>query len=427
MRYVARDFGDASFVFDLSTGNSIFLEGTLASPALRCLDDNRANLPISFLSRFDLEDHKQIIQDWPTIQLAMWAFLNGSSSGYESIQVSPLRKTALEELSEYAVHNWQLINVNLELTARCNQRCRWCYLDSFQSKGMSRNSLVQLADELRTKNALFVLFTGGELFLRPDTMAIMADFAEREFILEVKTNGTLLTDEIVGGLSMLPLLDVQISIYETHDGWSNLTRAIYPLNRIEDYVRKLVNADVPVTLSVLVGRHNIDRLREIHEHFLGFGAKVFYSPYITPNRSGPGKEISFRLSRREMEEKFGPFLEEINALPAQKRYRDCARNYTVCYAGRDQIAIGPDGTVYPCLDLRLPLGSLKQEPFHQILARRKEILGQFSLHEMAKCSICSLRDYCDSCIGLALVEHGDYRRPSQHKCDIVHFYARERR
>lgn len=424
--YIARDFGDASFVFNSKTGSALFLDGILASSALKCIDDNDADLPVSFLLNFRPEDRHQILKDWRIIKENVKCFLNGILPTNEITGVDLSGETALEELSKYAVHNWQVVNVNIELTSQCNQRCRCCYLDNFQLKGLTRNCLIQLADELKAAKSLFLLFTGGEPFLREDTTTIMADFAKRGFVLEVKTNGTLLTDRIISELSILPLLDVQVSIYEILDGWSDQTRTIYPLNRIEYAVRKMVDANIPVTLSVLVGRHNIDHIRDIHKHLLGLGAKIFYSPYITPNRSAPGEEISFRLSYQEMEEKLRPFLEEIDALPNQKSYRNCKQSSTVCYAGRDQIAIGPDGTIYPCLDLRLPLGNLKKESLSQIFARRKEIMGQFNLHEMAQCTACSLCDYCDSCIGLALVEHGDYRKPSQHKCDVVHFYGRSK-
>jgi radical SAM protein with 4Fe4S-binding SPASM domain len=78
--------------------------------------------------------------------------------------------------------------------------------------------------------------------------------------------------------------------------------------------------------------------------------------------------------------------------------------------------------VYPCLDLRVPLGDLKFEDIETILSRRKQVLEAFRFREMSICKACEIVDFCDSCIGVALVENEDYRIPSLHKCDISHFY-----
>jgi len=40
---------------------------------------------------------------------------------------------------------------------------------------------------------------------------------------------------------------------------------------------------------------------------------------------------------------------------------------------------------------------------------------------------CSFKDYCDSCIGMALIENGDYRKPAEHKCNIAHLYNQRRK
>ena len=252
----------------------------------------------------------------------------------------------------------------------------------------------------------------------------MADFAERGFFLEVKTNGSLLNDNIIEDLRSLPLLDVQVSMYETDEGWSNNTNSVYPTRQIERAVTKMVDCGLPVTVSVLVGKHNIAHIHAIHKQLSVLGANVYYSPYLTPSRLGPGEELSFRLSRDEMERKFRPFLDEIGEVSHQRRYRDCASSDVVCYAGRDQIAIDPNGVVYPCLDLRIPLGFLKTGSLVEALGHRKTVMEKFSLTEILRCRHCSVRDFCDSCIGVAMIENGDYRKPSHHKCDIIHFYAR---
>ena len=86
------------------------------------------------------------------------------------------------------------------------------------------------------------------------------------------------------------------------------------------------------------------------------------------------------------------------------------------------MAITPTGEVFPCLDLLVSLGNIKKEPLQSIVSKRKDFLMGFDPKKILKCVSCSIRDYCDSCIGAAILENGDYRVPFSHKCDVSHLY-----
>jgi radical SAM protein with 4Fe4S-binding SPASM domain len=215
---------------------------------------------------------------------------------------------------------------------------------------------------------------------------------------------------------------MQVSIYELSDGYSELTRSYYSYTRILENIRAIMDAGIPLTLSVLVGNHNIDSIREIHRKLKSIGdVDIFYSPYITPNRSGAGKEVDLRLSLSDMQNKLLPFLREIDRIPVLRKYRDCKNDDSVCFAGRDQISILPDGTVYPCLDLHISLGNILKQPLATILEERRRKLD-FSLKKIPECYSCNVREYCDSCPGIAITENGKYTSTVSHKCDVTHFY-----
>jgi radical SAM protein with 4Fe4S-binding SPASM domain len=422
---LARDYGNASFLINRETMHSVFLEGPLATFAPRLIDAPNYSLPYGYIQDLNKTDKNKVLADFDKIQRAVKALFEPSKCKREKKRSSK-KKNAMEELSAYAIKNWQIVNVNLELTYLCNQRCSWCYLDDFSKKGMTRKRLNILLDDLKMIGALFILLTGGEIFLRPDVLDIIEDINNAGFVTELKTNGTLLKPKMIERLANFNPFDIQISIYGTDTGYFDQTNSFYRFDLIRENARIMVENGMPVTLSVLVGKHNIDSIEKIHESLIDIGAEVFYSPYITPKRNCNGRKVPLRLTSRDMEQKLLPFLERIDALPVQKKYRNCDEDSTVCYAGRDQIAISPLGRVFPCLDLAVPLGDLSKEPLSDILARRKSILEKFTLRDMPKCIKCADRDYCDSCIGVALLENNDYRKPSRHKCDVVKFYAHNR-
>ena len=61
-----------------------------------------------------------------------------------------------------------------ELTARCNLRCRMCYIHREENDGeiktdeFSSEEWLNIAKEAQQCGMLFLLLTGGEPFIRPD-------------------------------------------------------------------------------------------------------------------------------------------------------------------------------------------------------------------------------------------------------------------
>jgi radical SAM protein with 4Fe4S-binding SPASM domain len=82
------------------------------------------------------------------------------------------------------------------------------------------------------------------------------------------------------------------------------------------------------------------------------------------------------------------------------------------------VAFAPDGTVYPCLQLPIPLGSAAKVPLSRIWKRAGWLRwwrGRRRRH-IKNCRSCRLWDICSRCPGLALLEDGDMMGPSSQAC-----------
>src|SRR5665811_821470 len=82
------------------------------------------------------------------------------------------------ELHRLAAARRQPVNDTFELTNRCNLACRMCYVrhaagDTAQRpRELSANEWLALAREAMNNGMVFLLLTGGEVFLRPDFFEI---------------------------------------------------------------------------------------------------------------------------------------------------------------------------------------------------------------------------------------------------------------
>ena len=67
-----------------------------------------------------------------------------------------------------------LYSFNIELTARCNNNCRHCYINlpaddaAAQAQELTIDEIAHIADQALEMGAVWVMLTGGEPLLRPD-------------------------------------------------------------------------------------------------------------------------------------------------------------------------------------------------------------------------------------------------------------------
>ena len=114
------------------------------------------------------------------------------------------------ELHERAARLRQPINGAFELTSACNLSCRMCYVRKSGSdrkareKEMSAAQWLELARQAKDNGLLFLLLTGGEVFLRRDFFDIYEPLTRMGFVITLFTNGTLVTSAIAERLGRVP-------------------------------------------------------------------------------------------------------------------------------------------------------------------------------------------------------------------------------
>jgi radical SAM protein with 4Fe4S-binding SPASM domain len=101
-----------------------------------------------------------------------------------------------------------------ELTLRCNLRCLHCGATAGRPRPdeLGTDEVLRVADELAALPAAEVTLMGGELFLRPDWLAVAERLRAGGVQLVVFTNGTLLTDERIAQLRALEPRTIGTSI-----------------------------------------------------------------------------------------------------------------------------------------------------------------------------------------------------------------------
>jgi MoaA/NifB/PqqE/SkfB family radical SAM enzyme len=167
----------------------------------------------------------------------------------------------------------------IELSDRCNLRCKHCYLDAGAREENTLDSEVvksALAD-FAALGGQTAAFSGGEPLLYPEFDSILDYSRELPLRVTIVTNGTLLTREKIAGLlEKGATLALSIEGYreETHDlirGSGNFLL----VRRVLD-ILKIMKAQDRTIICVTPSKPNIDELTGLVNMLVNEGFHHFY-------------------------------------------------------------------------------------------------------------------------------------------------------
>ncbi len=344
--------------------------------------------------------------------------------------------------------------VDIDITNRCNLRCRYCY--HFESAGdadgdghLPAEEWLRFFGELNRCAVTEVTLAGGEPFLRGDLREIIRGVVENRMRFAILTNGTLITDEMAAFLASTKRCNyVQVSIDgsvpESHDamrGRGSFARALQGLQALR---RNGVRAAVRVTIH----RKNVHDLEGIARFLLediGLGSfgtnsagamglcrKNAEMVQLTVEDRILAMETLLRLSKQyngRIQAMAGPLAEartwldmEDARLEGRPPMPDRGA-LTGCGCYRSSLSVRADGVITPCTMLsQIELGRINRDDLatlwreHGLLNALRE-RGHIPLSRFPFCEGCDYVPYCTgNCPGLSYTLAGEVNHPSPDAC-----------
>ncbi len=352
----------------------------------------------------------------------------------------------MDRLISRTVQKHRPLSVHFDLTYRCNERCVHCYLDHDDHGELTTAECLKVLDDLARSGALFLTFSGGEIFLRPDLYEILAAARRLHFDISLKTNALLVTPERAARLREFGVRRVQISVYSdipaVHDA---ITKVPGSLQRTLAAIPILLARGLQVKLACPLMQENLTAYRGVMALAEKLDIPYILDLTITPMMDGSGGPLAHRASVSSLL----PVLQDpllhackpqpsaqttsaMKALPPalgsavssgieSKAYEDLP-----CSAGHNSCYISPYGDVFPCVQLPQAAGNLRREKFDDIWyhAPQLERLRAIRESQLPICSRCEIRSYCERCPGLALMEGGDLLGAYERACALAEEKAR---
>ena len=111
-------------------------------------------------------------------------------------------------------------NGTFELTVRFNLHCKMCLFrhddkenPELMAKELTAEQWIDMARQAAEAGTMSLLITGGEPMLRPDFCEIWEGIYKQGFVMELYTNATLVSEQVIETLRKFPPHIIGVTIY----------------------------------------------------------------------------------------------------------------------------------------------------------------------------------------------------------------------
>ena len=261
------------------------------------------------------------------------------------------------------INNYQPEWVIAELTYRCPLQCPYCSnpLEMARNKNeLTTNQWLDIFKQAREMGAVQLGLTGGEPLLKPDIDILIKQASEMGFYTNLITSSVGLDEKKLETFKKNGLDSIQVSFQaesrEINDKIAGKNSFEHKMNMM----KKVKEFDFPLTLNIVIHRHNIDNIEKILD--ICIEAKADYVEIANAQYHG----WAFKNQKQLL-----PTKEQVfNAFNITQKYQRIYKenpkfiyvipdyiegNPKPCMGGWGQnvVAITPDGSVMPCLSAKI--------------------------------------------------------------------------
>jgi len=326
----------------------------------------------------------------------------------------------------------------IDLTYRCNNRCRHCWLWEPQGSSLEKNELAfdeirSIADQARAMGCQRWSISGGEPMLRPDFPEIFDYLTHKSVGYSLNTNGTLITPKIaqqlrLKGVKMVALYGATAKVYD------HITRHPGGFEMAMRGFRYLKEAGTGFTVQLIPMRdnwHQWDEMlalaKKLSPHWRVGAPWLWLSQDHSPERNREiaaqrlPSDVVVALDKPDLS--YQEWMHQLKPDQEHNFSRD-ERLFAACIKSRRNFHIDPYGGMSwcglikdPSLRYNLRKGTFMEAWEDFIPACAEVVHGGPEWVE--NCGTCELRTDCKICPVYAFLETGLYSARIPYLCEVA--------
>ena len=336
------------------------------------------------------------------------------------------------------------ITVNFELLPVCNLDCKMCYIrtdwNTVKREGglLTIEDWLTLAKELKDTGTLFLLLTGGEVFLYPDFKTLYIELYKMGFVITINTNATLIDEQVVEWLAEYPPKCVSVSLYgSSNEIYKSLCGKEGMFTKVDHALTLLQEANISVECKTLLTPLNASDLENcwnyIKEKEIAYEVATYSLPatrrceFKDQIRLTPQEAVDYTFMRNRLmstdEEYQNEIIKYLQKYDNTKEIEGHNHYGFSCAASNTSCWITWQGKMTPCGMLNFPVTSPFEHGFLLAWEELKQLTDDIMLS--SKCSHCDKRQICTVCPASAYAETGQISGTSQYHCKMTNLFLDE--
>lgn len=311
----------------------------------------------------------------------------------------------------------QIFSATFELTYMCNEKCIHCYAsypnNDKPPKTLNLIKCKELIDELYNMNCCQIIFTGGDPFMFDGFIELFKYARSRNFVCDIYTNGYAIANNPKLLNEIVPLLPkaFYISIYGStsyvHDA---ITQIPGSFCKTITTIKMLSQANISVVLNVMIMKPNYHQIQDIINLADELHTEYRIGLSIINKNNGDTTPTNYFIDNKQiLKEILSIINKNFFSMDVPISNKKKIKNGSICGAGTSALCISPDGEVYPCVSLKISLGSVFTNTLYKIWnsEKRKSMISSLILSNTSECTSCEYFFECPHCVGISQAECGN--------------------
>lgn len=300
--------------------------------------------------------------------------------------------------------------IGYKITERCNQCCKHCWAGK-STNTHSYIEIIEAINKLEVLKPYLFAFTGGEPFIREDFLNILEYSVPKFPVIEILTNGTLLTEDIIRKLShILKKNDV------VHVSLDGLRSAYLKQRQSDDFFKVVKNIkylkkyNINVRVHMTITEINVDDMVDVYKLCRKIQVDHFSVNFVYPLRKGVkyfDKSIMNKyLHNISLIKKYNikSTFDFKYFIPWIKASENASPSYNLfTYYFNDDIlhwTIDGDGNIYNYMDYfkheELNVGNIYENSVEELMSNNRKVQKRILYRDLSNenCKFCNMLATC---------------------------------